>query len=462
MKKPLFLIFFLGLATSVFAEHMTDVTAQTRTDILNQQKQLATLEENVVKERTTMALKISQLNDQIKELKKKLAQHQNQNTLQLAGKDAISSAIEKARGDLDFLQTIQEDYRQSFDTRLSAAEADALKDRLKRIDNLLVSKKSEEKLKVLKPLLNLSFERIESSIGGNLFAGKAIGQGGRILEGKFAKFGPVSYFSNSEGISGQVTSRTGEVLPSIQISEDPEQIKSIDALMSGAEATVPMDLSGGKAFEMAKHEETFWEHLQQGGTIIYPLLALALACILVTLYKVVSLSLIVSGGEEKGIISILKELKEGNVEAALSLADKLKRPLGPVIREGIEHRNLSKDHLEEILYERMLTQIPVLDRFLPALAVCASAAPLLGLLGTVTGMIHTFKLITVFGTGDASLLSSGISEALVTTEVGLVIAIPTLLIHAWLSRKVRRATAMTQRFAIAFVNGLKIRPDGQE
>jgi biopolymer transport protein ExbB len=108
------------------------------------------------------------------------------------------------------------------------------------------------------------------------------------------------------------------------------------------------------------------------------------------------------------------------------------------------------------MYEQILSQVPLLERFLSPLAVCASVAPLLGLLGTVTGMIHTFNLITVFGTGDAKLLSGGISEALITTEVGLMIAVPALLIHAYLSRRVRRAVALTQQTAIMFVNATKL------
>ena len=78
------------------------------------------------------------------------------------------------------------------------------------------------------------------------------------------------------------------------------------------------------------------------------------------------------------------------------------------------------------------------DHLLFWLGVSASAAPLLGLLGTVTGMIHTFRLITAFGVGDARLLADGISEALVTTEAGLCVAIPALLCHAWLTRLSKR------------------------
>ena len=90
---------------------------------------------------------------------------------------------------------------------------------------------------------------------------------------------------------------------------------------------------------------------------------------------------------------------------------------------AVEHFDGKRRLLEELLYEKLLSIRPKLERFLPFLAVTAATAPLMGLLGTIDGMIKTFKLITKFGTGDARTLSSGISEALVTTN-GLVVAIP--------------------------------------
>jgi hypothetical protein len=104
------------------------------------------------------------------------------------------------------------------------------------------------------------------------------------------------------------------------------------------------------------------------------------------------------------------------------------------------------------MYEQALTTRLNLQRMLPFIAVSASAAPLLGLLGTVTGIINTFKLITVFGTGDVKTLSSGISEALITTEFGLIVAIPALLLHAFLSRRARGVIDQMEKAAIAFVN----------
>jgi biopolymer transport protein ExbB len=88
------------------------------------------------------------------------------------------------------------------------------------------------------------------------------------------------------------------------------------------------------------------------------------------------------------------------------------------------------------------------------MALTAAAAPLLGLLGTVTGMIKTFTLITIFGTGDAKSLSSGISEALVTTELGLVVAIPSLILHGLLSRMAKQKIGDLEQISVSFINGI--------
>jgi biopolymer transport protein ExbB len=121
---------------------------------------------------------------------------------------------------------------------------------------------------------------------------------------------------------------------------------------------------------------------------------------------------------------------------------------------GIEHAGEKRGVIEELLFEKILRVRPRLERFLPFLAITAAAAPLLGLLGTVVGMIRTFQLITIFGTGDAKSLSSGISEALITTAEGLIVAIPVLILHGALSRMAKRKLGLLEELSVAFVNGV--------
>lgn len=93
------------------------------------------------------------------------------------------------------------------------------------------------------------------------------------------------------------------------------------------------------------------------------------------------------------------------------------------------------------LEEQIIREQGRLERFISAVGVLASISPLLGLLGTVTGMIDTFQAITLYGTGDPRMMSTGISEALITTQAGLAIALPLLLAHHFLKRRVAALVA---------------------
>jgi biopolymer transport protein ExbB len=117
---------------------------------------------------------------------------------------------------------------------------------------------------------------------------------------------------------------------------------------------------------------------------------------------------------------------------------------------GLRHLHKPKAILEEHLYAVVLRQRLHNERWLPLLAVIATAAPLMGLLGTVTGLVRTFALITVFGTGNAGKLASGISEVLVATELGLMVAIPTLVAHGFLSHRIQKNLSLLERYALEF------------
>jgi hypothetical protein len=137
-------------------------------------------------------------------------------------------------------------------------------------------------------------------------------------------------------------------------------------------------------------------------------------------------------------------------------------PVGAMLAIGVEHRREPRELIEEVMYEQVLSTRLKLQSLLPFVAIAASSAPLLGLLGTVTGIINTFKLITVFGSGDVKTLSAGISEALITTEFGLIVAIPSLLMYAFLSRKARGVVGEMEKAAVALANQIGKSPFAYE
>lgn len=149
---------------------------------------------------------------------------------------------------------------------------------------------------------------------------------------------------------------------------------------------------------------------------------------------------------------IIDQLASGDLDVAKKSCESHSSAIGRVLLYTLRHLKDDRDHMEGIVYEAILQESGPLDRFGPAILVIASIAPLLGLLGTVTGMIETFDMITEFGTGDPKLLSEGIAIALVTTELGLIVAIPALLLGSLLSSWARNIKRDMEHSALRIIN----------
>jgi len=179
---------------------------------------------------------------------------------------------------------------------------------------------------------------------------------------------------------------------------------------------VPMaiDPSRGAILGLLIQAPSLIERIQQGGLVGYVIIVLGLLGAVVALERLFSLGLASRG--------IKVQLKSATADRG--------NALGRIL--AVYESNGSADHetLERKLDEAILREVPVLERWQGWIKVLAAVAPLLGLLGTVVGMIRTFQAITLFGTGDPKLMAGGISQALVTTVLGLVVAIPLVLLHS--------------------------------
>jgi biopolymer transport protein ExbB len=251
----------------------------------------------------------------------------------------------------------------------------------------------------------------------------------------------VAVFAGTDGeLAGIIDLQPNSKAPVVR-ELDAAFVPAIKTLTSTGTGVLPVDTTLGNAIKIAATEETWVEHILKGGPVMFPILALAVLASLIGIVKWVQLSGIPKARVDD-LQSILQLLRQGDREGAMKRA------------QAVAHAGEDKALIEEVLYERMLTNKPKLERLMPFIALTAATAPLLGLLGTVTGMINTFKMITVFGTGDPKLLSAGISEALITTEYGLIVAIPALLLHALLARKAKGVLASMEQTAVGFINGL--------
>ncbi|SDY51826.1 MotA/TolQ/ExbB proton channel family protein [Nitrosomonas sp. Nm33] len=199
------------------------------------------------------------------------------------------------------------------------------------------------------------------------------------------------------------------------------------------------------------HEQTLLEHVDSGGAIGWVIVALGVIggfFILTRAYLLRTNSTNMKQLSDQ----ILHHLAAGEMDVAKKSCEENSSAIGRVSLYTLHHLKDDRDHMEGIVYEAILQESGPLDRFGSAILVIASVAPLLGLLGTVTGMIETFDSITQFGTSDPRLLSEGIAIALVTTELGLVVAIPTLLLGSLLSTWARNIKRDMEHSALKIVN----------
>lgn len=204
-------------------------------------------------------------------------------------------------------------------------------------------------------------------------------------------------------------------------------------------------------------EITVWarlrEYLRQGGILMAPLAIILLWAIGIVIVKLAVLQS--KSTYNRQLYNVVKQhLEKGEVDQAYTYANKHKGVVGKIVKVCLEHSKWSKKSAEKAVREILVEETPVLERNLSTLAVLAGAAPLLGLLGTVTGMIRVFNVITQYGTGDPKLLAGGISEALVTTQVGLIVAIPIMLVHDYLSGRSDHIQGDMQKHAVRILNRL--------
>ncbi len=196
---------------------------------------------------------------------------------------------------------------------------------------------------------------------------------------------------------------------------------------------------------------TFRDTIKGGGMIGIVILVIGAASVLLVFLRVLSLAR-VDSRDRSSLQEVFFLVEQGKMKKALSAAEQRKDALGRVIQSTVRGLRKDPEHIEDVIAESVLNEQPALDRYRSALSVFAAVAPLLGLLGTVTGMIATFDIITQYGTGDPKLLSGGISEALITTELGLAVAIPVLLIGNLLSSWADRITSNIKVSALRVVN----------
>ncbi|MBU2978294.1 MotA/TolQ/ExbB proton channel family protein [Alteromonas sp. C1M14] len=257
---------------------------------------------------------------------------------------------------------------------------------------------------------------------------------GELADAQALTIGPVTWFKHQDevGIAEQISGR-------LQAS----------GMLPGGYATTMLDNQNrlvldptlGRALTRETAKEGVIEHVVKGGIWVVPILLFAFIATVIGVVKIVQLLRLPKVVPVRSKAMLAKLLQAGS--AAREQFSGMQATLLTIT----EQANSTRER-DDQLFVQLQQDRQKLDKWINAVAVTAAVAPLLGLLGTVSGMIETFRMMTSFGSSDPEVISGGIAKALVTTELGLIVAIPALILNALLSRKARQYYTELENFAL--------------
>ncbi|MEA1969117.1 MAG: MotA/TolQ/ExbB proton channel family protein [Thermodesulfobacteriota bacterium] len=389
--------------------------------------------------------RLKKSNNKLKADIKTFEQKEKNLKLKLAEMDAVVKEL------VGFIRINAKDLKSMLSLSLQSAFAD---ERLKIVDKLTNKDKFPGMADIM-ALADILKDEIERSSEVRMEKGLIIDQAGREVEAEILVLGNfTAAYKKDDKVGFLLYSEKSHRLFALSKEPPLRMQKKIRSYMNGEIDDVPLDMSKGGAMRQLTHKLSLVKQIPKGGPVVWPILIIAVIAVLIILERFIYLAR--KNINDRSFMKNIKDLMlKENFDGCRKLCSQYaKKPLARAISAGLEFKDRNREDMENALQEAILREIPPLEKFLSTLGMLAAIAPLLGLLGTVTGMINTFHVITFHGTSDPRMMSGGISEALVTTMLGLSVAIPIMLCHTILSRKVETMISTMEEKAVAFVNAV--------
>ncbi|MFY8282782.1 MotA/TolQ/ExbB proton channel family protein [Pseudoalteromonas sp. SSMSWG5] len=388
-----------------------------------EQEFMARQNEQVQMLKDTQAKRTAMLNES-----ERLETQFEENEVKLANlTDTLSNRMGSLKELFGVLQQVAGDSSNKFMTSVVSAE---LPGRSNFMDELAQKMGSTSKLASIDDIEKVWFElQREMTEQGKVsrFTTDVIVEGGSKAQKEVVRVGAFNLIADGKYL--EYTPATNTIS---QLTRQPSSRYTATAadLQQAKSGVVPfaLDPTGGSILGLLVQAPDTEEQVHQGGTVGYIILGVGLIALLIALERFVSLMIMGS--------KIRRQLKD-----TVARDD---NPLGRVMKVKDQYPDVAYDTLELKLSEAIIREMPKITRNLTLIKIISVVAPLLGLLGTVTGMINTFQAITLFGTGDPKLMAGGISQALVTTVLGLVVAIPTVFLYTLLNTRSKNMLLILQ------------------
>ena len=339
----------------------------------------------------------------------------------------LTTRLERRIGDLGelfgvFRQTADDVHTLLFDSLITLEHPARLADA-----EALAASTEVPTIPQLQTLWRLLMHEVALSGETSTFPASVIAPGGSLYEANVTRVGLFNVVAGDKYLNYMPENNTVIELPRQPAGYLRDTAATLSEAAPGDAVSFGIDPSRGALLGLLVQSPSLWERIQQGKEVGYAIIGLAIVGLLLAIERLAHLSVVARRMRRQ--LADPEHVRDDN-------------PLGRIMQtyhdnEQLEDQEVIARKLEHVV----IRDVATVKRGLPTIKVLAAVAPLMGLLGTVTGMIGTFQAITLFGTGDPKLMAGGISQALVTTVLGLCAAIPLLLLHSLLNS---RATTLSK------------------
>lgn len=393
-------------------------------DIKTAQRSLSSTQKSIAKEQASLAKQIFTKQQSLSKLREQAAVNRR-----LADENTLS---------LNQLQTRLDTWQQQQQYQLNLLSRFVRQNSNKTLNNKQASNNQNELLSQVVSFINNQ----EQALYPRFKKQAVVLNNGELTQANTLQVGPVAWFSTQTpklmGLLNLDDESNALKVALVQSSSDDNPLDNTLKQNGVGETLLSFDPSLTHLVTSQAQQESPLEHLEKGGLWAIPIILFACFALTIALIKAAQL-LRLSKIKMHSQMQLQTLFKSKNSSEFAGMQQQL---------FNLTLQSEKGQVRDDQLFNQLIHDKHKLDNFIGAIAVTAAVAPLLGLLGTVSGMIETFKMMTLFGSGDPEVVSGGIAQALITTELGLVVAIPALVLNALLSRKAKAYYSQLEGFAL--------------
>ena len=417
---------------------LASAAAKARADLDAALRQLTETRERIAGEKVPMSQALSKAEDDLAIARKQLETAQRTRDLRNLDQSSLKAEIKQREDENTYMLNLLNEFGRNFgDKGLHISERKAHREKLDLAkaahENTTATK--EDKYQHSFAVVDAALTRLDDLMGGTTYSGVALDAKGGLVEGKFAQIGPMVLFSNPDGsVAGFASEAKGSKEPVVKGAEHAAVFGAAFAsLVSKGQGVIPSDFTMGQALRNLTNKNSIVRTFIHGGPIMWPMLFVAIAAVIVSLERTLFIFMENRRRNEKQVEEMFTLVERGDRSGAIRIAESSTDYVARVLGFALAHAELS---ISQAISKASAQEIQRFTRGLPILDTIITAAPLLGLLGTVTGMMNTFSMMGGDELGAPAAITGGIAEGLIATAFGLLIAIACLFPNSYLNAKV--------------------------